>query len=157
LPRWRLRAMTPSGPAAATLEPTKGNTAGGKVTFVQKGDKVAVVAQVSTYARRPRLPHSRKGDCSSGDSMSAGGHFNPTNKLHGNPSDPTTTPRRMMLVPDGYGTANLTVELGVITVGTGTTDVIGKSVIVHKDPDDFKTQPTGNSGARVACGVIRKV
>jgi len=44
----------------------------------------------------------------------------------------------------------------VITIGSGATDIVGKSVIVHKDADDFKTQPTGNSGARVACGVINK-
>ena len=44
----------------------------------------------------------------------------------------------------------------MITIGSGATDVVGKAVIVHKDPDDFKTQPTGNAGARVACGVIRK-
>jgi len=43
-----------------------------------------------------------------------------------------------------------------MTVGSGVTDIVGKSVIVHKDADDFKTQPTGNSGARVACGVINK-
>jgi len=50
----------------------------------------------------------------------------------------------------------LTAELSPMTVGAGTTDIIGKAVIVHKDPDDYKTQPTGNSGARVACGIIKK-
>ncbi len=61
-----------------------------------------------------------------------------------------------MLEADGAGKATLTVELDVITIGGGAADIVGKGVIVHKDPDDFKTQPTGNSGARVACGVIRK-
>jgi Cu-Zn family superoxide dismutase len=61
-----------------------------------------------------------------------------------------------MLQADASGNATLNAELTVITIGSGVTDIVGKSVIVHKDADDFKTQPTGNSGARVACGVINK-
>jgi len=144
--------------AVAVLEPTKGNTAGGKVTFVQKGDKVYVVAQVSGLSPGGHGFHiHEKGDCSADDGMSAGGHFNPTGRPHGNPSDPDHHAGDMpMLVADGSGNASLTAEVSAITVGGGAGDVIGRSVIVHKDPDDYKTQPTGNSGARVACGVIRK-
>jgi superoxide dismutase, Cu-Zn family len=152
-------AMAPSGPSAtAVLEPTKGNTAGGKVEFVQKGDKVfvSVVASGLTPGAHGFHIHE-KGDCSSGDGMSAGGHFNPTGKPHGNPSTPDHHAGDMpMLVADGSGNATLTAELDGIAIGSGPADIAGKSVIVHKDPDDFKTQPTGNSGARVACGVIRK-
>jgi Cu-Zn family superoxide dismutase len=147
------------GPSAtALLEATKGNTAGGTVNFVQKGDKVAVTARVSGLTPGSHGFHvHEKGDCSSGDGVSAGGHFNPQAKPH---AHPTTADRHAgdmpMLVADSYGEATLTVELDVITIGAGATDIVGRSVIVHKDPDDFKTQPTGNSGARVACGVIRK-
>ena len=151
--------MVPSGPSAtATLEATKGNSAGGTVNFVQKGDKVFVTARVSGLSPGSHGFHiHEKGDCSSGDGMSAGGHFNPLGKSHGDPSAPDHHAGDMpMLVADSYGDANLTVELGVMTVGGGATDVIGKAIIVHKDADDYKTQPTGNSGARVACGVIAK-
>lgn len=152
-------SMTASGPSAvAMLEPTKGNAAAGTVTFTTKGDKVLVSARVSGLAPGSHGFHiHEKGDCSSGDGMSAGGHFNPHGKAHGNPTVPDHHAGDMpMLVADSYGEANLTVELDAITVGSGAADVVGKGVIVHKDPDDFKTQPTGNSGARVACGVIRK-
>jgi Cu-Zn family superoxide dismutase len=150
--------MMPRSSAVATLEPTKGNAAGGSVTFTPKGNKVAVAAKVSGLTPGSHGFHiHEKGDCSSGDGMSAGGHFNPLGKPH---ADPSTMDRHAgdmpMLVADASGNASLNVDLDVIAVGSGTTDVIGKAVVVHKDPDDFKTQPTGNSGARVACGVIRK-
>jgi Cu-Zn family superoxide dismutase len=151
--------MPGSGPSAtASLEATKGNTTAGTVNFVQKGDKVAVTAKVSGLAPGSHGFHiHEKGDCSSGDGMSAGGHFNPQAKPHAHPATPDRHAGDMpMLVADSYGEATLTVELDVITIGAGATDIVGRSVIVHKDPDDFKTQPTGNSGARVACGVIRK-
>ena len=151
--------MSASGPGAvATLEPTKGNTAGGKVTFTQKGNKVVVFASVTGLAPGPHGFHVHEnGDCSSADGMSAGGHFNPFGKPHGNPADADHHAGDMpMLVADATGAATLTAELDPMTVGGGPSDIIGRAVIVHKDSDDFKTQPTGNSGARVACGVIRK-
>ena len=144
--------------ALARLEPTKGNATAGTVTFTQKGDKVAVEAKVSGLTPGGHGFHIHEtGDCSSGDGMSAGGHFNPTGKMHGNPSAPDHHIGDMpMLVADASGNASLSIELGPMTVGSGATDVVGKAVIVHKDPDDYMTQPTGNSGARVACGVIAK-
>jgi superoxide dismutase, Cu-Zn family len=151
--------MAPSGPSAvADLAPTTGNTARGTVTFTPKGDRVVVVANVSGLAPGNHGFHiHEKGDCSSGDGMSAGGHFNPLGKPHGSPSTMDRHAGDMpMLVADASGNATLTVDLDVMTVGAGAADVIGKGVIVHKDADDYKTQPTGNSGARVACGVIRK-
>jgi len=151
--------MTASGPTAvATLEPTKGNTAAGAVNFVQRGDKLLVTARVTGLTPGGHGFHiHEKGDCSSGDGMSAGGHFNPYGKPHGDPSQPDHHAGDLpMLVADSYGEARVTAEIEGTTVGGGSGDVVGKAVIVHKDADDFTTQPTGNSGARVACGVIRK-
>ena len=61
-----------------------------------------------------------------------------------------------MLQADASGNATLTTDLSGISIGSGAGDIVGKAVIVHKDADDYKTQPTGNSGARVACGAINK-
>jgi Cu-Zn family superoxide dismutase len=152
-------AMSPAGPAAvADLAPTKGNTAKGTVSFSQRGDRVLVTADVSGLTPGSHGFHvHEKGDCSAEDAMSAGGHFNPLGKPHG---DPGTKDRHVgdmpMLVADAGGSARLSTEIDLATLGAGPTDIVGRSVIVHKDPDDFKTQPTGNSGARVACGVIRR-
>ena len=144
--------------ATATLKPTTGNTAAGTVTFTQKGDKVSMTANVSGLSPGPHGFHiHEKGDCSAGDGMSAGGHFNPTGKPHGDPAMPDHHVGDMpQLVADAAGKATLTADLSPMTIGASANDIIGKAVIVHKDPDDFKTQPTGNSGARVACGVIAK-
>ena len=144
--------------AAATLAPTAGNTAAGSVTFTQNGDKVTVSAKLTGLTPGGHGFHvHEKGDCSASDGTSAGGHFNPTGKPHGDPAAPDHHAGDMpMLQADASGNATLTTDLAGVTIGSGTTDIIGKSVIVHKDADDYKTQPTGNSGARVACGVINK-
>jgi Cu-Zn family superoxide dismutase len=144
--------------AAVTLAPTAGNTAAGTVTFTQIGNKVTVNAKVSGLAPGGHGFHvHEKGDCSAPDAMSAGGHFNPTGKAHGDPNAPDHHAGDMpMLQADASGNATLSADLDVITIGSGVTDIVGKSVIVHKDADDYKTQPTGNSGARVACGIVNK-
>jgi superoxide dismutase, Cu-Zn family len=153
-----LATATSAQTATAVLAPTTGNTASGSVTFTQKGDKVTVTAKVSGLTPGGHGFHiHEKGDCSAPDAMSAGGHFNPTGKPHGNSAMLDHHAGDMpMLLADASGSATLIVDLGVITIGSGATDIVGKSVIVHKDADDYKTQPTGNSGARIACGIITK-
>lgn len=148
----------PAVRASAKLEPTKGNTANGLVTFTQKGGKVLVEARVAGLSPGGHGFHvHEKGDCSSGDGMSTGGHFNPHGKPHAAPATPDRHAGDLpMLVADAAGNATLSVEVDVITIGGGGADIVGRGLIVHKDPDDFSTQPTGNSGARVACGVIAR-
>ena len=143
--------------ATCKLESKSGSQVTGTVTFMKMGDDVHVVADITGLKPGKHGFHiHEKGDCSSGDGMSAGGHFNPTGKPHGNPALPDHHAGDMpQLVADASGNASLSTQLDVMTIGSGATDIVGKAVIVHKDPDDYVTQPTGNSGARVACGIIR--
>jgi len=152
-------AMAAHGQSAvATLDPTAGNSAKGTIGFEQRGDRVLVDAKVSGLTPGAHGFHvHEKGDCSAPDATSAGGHFNPTNKPHGNPASAEHHVGDMpALVADASGNASFQGELTPMSLGGGVTDIVGKAVIVHKDADYYATQPTGNSGARVACGVIRK-
>lgn len=149
------------GPAAtAKLEPTSGNTASGTVTFSTVGDKVRVEAKLSGL--KPGAEHGfhvhEKGDCSSGDGMSTGDHFNPSGKSHG-PHGATERHAGDLpsLKADAAGNATLSVMMDVISVSSGLTSVVGRGLIVHLDPDDYTTQPTGNAGPRIACAVILAV
>ena len=151
--------MGGSSPGAiANLQPTKGNSVGGTVSFSQTGDKVTVVASVTGLKPGMHGFHiHEKGDCSSGDGMSAGGHFNPAARPHGHHGSPDRHAGDMPnLDADTYGNAKITVDLDTIAIGQGPADIIGRAVIVHVNADDYTSQPVGNAGGRVACGVIQK-
>ena len=147
-----------SGPSAtANLEPTRGNAAAGTVTFVQWGEVVKVSGSISGL--KPGAEHGfhvhEKGDCSSGDGLSAGGHFNPGGKPHGHHGmGEHHTGDLPSVKADASGVAAIHFESRTIRVGGSANDIVGKGLIVHRDPDDFKTQPTGNAGPRLACAVI---
>jgi len=150
-----------TGPkAVAQLEATQGNTATGTVTFEQRGDKAVVTVEVRGL--KPNAEHGlhvhEKGDCSSGDGMSAGGHFNPKGTPHGQPGHgPHHAGDMPALKADANGAAKLVWEGDEITVTDGPLSIVGRGVIVHRDPDDYKTQPTGNAGPRLACGVVTRI
>ena len=150
---------TGSARAQADLEPTTGNNTRGSVSFTQAGDKVRVNARISGL--KPGAEHGfhvhEKGDCSSGDGMSAGGHFNPAGKPHGNyhAGGDRHAGDLPNLKADGAGNATASFEASGITVGAGSADIVGKGLIVHRDADDYRSQPAGNAGPRLACAVIR--
>lgn len=148
------------GPSAiADLQPTTGNTANGSVQFVQVGDSVRINGTVRGL--KPNAEHGfhihEKGDCSSGDGMSTGGHFNPTGVQHGRFGHPGTHAGELpSLHADATGTAVFSVDARTFTIGTGTADIVGRGLVVHRDPDDYVSQPAGNSGPRIACAVITR-
>lgn len=149
---------TPGAPgASATLSPTTGNATSGHVRFVQRGPLVHVSGEVRGL--RPNAEHGfhvhEKGDCSSGDGNSAGGHFNPHARPHGRHGMGAHHAGDLVsLRSDATGVARFSFDSSTISVGPGVADIIGRGLIVHRDPDDYTTQPTGNAGARLACAVI---
>ncbi len=151
---------TPGGPSAgAQLQPTRGNSAAGEVRFVQSGDTVQVSGEVRGL--KPNGEHGfhvhEKGDCSSGDGMSTGGHYNPGGRRHGaHGRGEHHTGDLPSLKADGYGVARFSFASTSIAVGSGANDIVGRGLIVHRDPDDYTTQPTGNAGPRLACAVITR-
>lgn len=144
--------------AEARLAPTQGNTANGIVTFSQLDGAVEVDAQVRGLTPGGHGFHiHEKGDCSAPDATSAGGHFNPGGHPHGHPEKGAHHAGDLpMLVADAQGNARLKTTLKGITLAEGSQAIIGRGLIVHAAPDDFTTQPTGNSGGRVACAVITR-
>ena len=143
--------------ATAALQPTKGSKAFGEATFEQVGDRVHVI--VFAQGLKPDAEHGfhihEAGDCSSGDGMSTKGHFNPFGKPHGPQSAEHHAGDLPALKAGKDGRAKLDVTVSGISIGQGPGDIVGRGLIIHADPDDYKTQPTGNAGARIACGVIK--
>jgi Cu-Zn family superoxide dismutase len=145
--------------ATAALKPTKDSKAFGEATFEQVGNKVRVVAFVQGLS--PDREHGfhihEVGDCSSPDGMSTKGHFNPYGKPHGHYQSGERHAGDLPAFKAGKdGRAKVDIELDTITVAPGPASIVGRGLIVHADPDDYKTQPGGDTGARIACAVIQR-
>lgn len=146
--------------AKATLEPRSGSQVGGKVSFTPVGDKLLVEAHVTGLSPGEHGFHVHEGgDCSAPDASGAGGHFNPAGMPHGHHHRMQPGQRHAgdlpNLVADASGQAYYRAEVTGLKVERGARGLIGRSVVVHADPDDYQSQPAGNSGRRIACGVIQ--
>ena len=149
-----------SGQAVAKLAPTKDSTASGTATFSSAGkDGVRVTVEVSGL--KPNSLHGlhvhEKGDCSAPDATSAGPHFSLQGQEHGpHEGDKFHAGDLGNLEADAQGKASktLVVPASKLTLASGPASVVGRAVVVHGGPDDLKSQPAGNSGPRIACGVV---
>lgn len=149
-----------AGPSAvATLEPRSGSSVSGKVTFTGAGQKTHVEAHVSGLTPGAHGFHVHEvGDCSAPDASSAKGHFSPVGRRHGSPGSAEHHAGDMPnLVADASGKATYSADLDMLPPTEGGGGIVKRSVVVHADPDDYVSQPAGNSGKRVACGVIQAV
>ena len=140
--------------AAAQLEAKSGSQVTGTVMFTKTGDEVQVVADVQNLKPGKHGFHiHEKADCSAPDAASAGGHFNPTQQHHGGPTNLEHHAGDLgNIVADASGKAHLDWK-GKLSL-SGKDSIIGRSAVVHEKEDDLKTDPAGNSGARIACGTI---
>jgi Cu-Zn family superoxide dismutase len=150
-----MKADAKGAAAVAKLLPTKDNTARGEVTFTPEGKGVRVVASFTGLKMGEHGFHvHEKGDCSAPDATSAGGHFNPETKPH---AAREAAERHVgdlgNLKADPYGMARANFVDEHLSL-EGPNSILGKAVILHEKVDDYTTQPTGNAGARLACGVI---
>ena len=145
--------------AMATLQPTAGNQTAGELRFAVVDGRIEVTGTVTGLpgGGTHGFHVHETGDCSAPDASSAGGHFNPGSTDHGRVGQGAHHGGDSDNITAGAdGTAQVRGWLEGVTLGDGAaTDIVGKGVIVHKDADDYVTQPTGNAGDRLACGVIQ--
>ena len=144
--------------ATANLSAASGSLASGQLKLMPMGGGVHVTGTIGGLkANGAHAFHiHEKGDCSAADASSAGGHFNPAGQPHGRASKPqhhAGDSDNLTANADGSATVNAHFN-GVVLGGGAATDIIGKAVVVHADPDDYTSQPAGNAGSRIACGVI---
>ncbi|WP_295842184.1 superoxide dismutase family protein [uncultured Xanthomonas sp.] len=145
--------------AQAVLAPASGSLVSGKLSLVAAPGGVRITGTLGGLQPNHSFAfhvHER-GDCSAADASSAGGHFNPLGAPHGRAgSGPHHAGDMDNLNANADGTAQIDVLLhGVVLGGGAANDIVGRALVAHADPDDYRSQPAGNAGARVACGVIR--
>jgi Cu-Zn family superoxide dismutase len=148
-----------SNMAVAMLAGLKDSTVRGELRLVATAAGVNLSGEISGLT--PGTEHGfhihEHGDCSAPDGASAGAHLNPANAAHGGPD---ATPRHLGDLPnvksneEGRAEVNTTIAGATLRDG-GANNLVGKSFIVHARRDDYKTQPSGDSGDRIACGLIQ--
>jgi len=141
----------------ALLESRSGSAVTGTATVLKQRSGLALHVELSGLS--PGSEHGfhihEKGDCSAPDAMSAGGHFNPEGTPHGRTGlGPHHLGDLGAMVADSRGRVSADIPLDELTVVAGPRNVIGRSLVVHRDRDDYVSQPAGNAGPRIACGVI---
>lgn len=132
----------------------------GTATFTEKNGKVTFVAKLSGLKPGIHAIHiHEKSDCTAADGSSAGGHWNPTFKKHGQwgvGEYHRGDIGNFIADEKGNGSITLTTDQWAIGGEDATKNILGKGLIVHQGADDFVSQPAGNAGARVACSAIIK-
>ncbi len=141
--------------AVCVLHPTAGNEVSGTVTFTKTDNGIHVVADLHGLTEGKHGFHVHElGDCTAPDGTSTGGHFNPDGVNHsGHDSETRHVGDLGNITAGADGNASLDLMDNLMTF-SGEHSIIGRGVVVHAGVDDLTSQPSGNAGPRVACGVI---
>lgn len=145
--------------AVANLAAASGSLVSGKLTLAPMGNGVHIRGVIGGFA--PGSTHGfhihENGDCSAADAKSAGGHFNPTGQPHGKAESGAHHLGDIDNIrADATGVAHVSAHVqGVVLGGGAINDIAGRAIIVHATGDDYTSQPSGDAGARIACGVIK--
>jgi len=150
-------AVPAAAGASVQLSPTQGHNASGTLSLAAEGDSVRLTGTLQGLSPNGEFGFHihEKGDCSAPDASSAGAHFNPANAQHGNPQGDTHHAGDMLNAKsDAQGAAMVDAVASGVSLDGQPNGVRGKAVVLHEKADDYSSQPAGNSGARIACGVI---
>ena len=154
-------AAAPRTSAKASLVAAAGSSVKGDLLLKNEGTAVSIRGEITGLAPgKEHGFHVHEGSqCDAPDFKSAGEHFNPTKDPHGGPK---SSARHLGDIPNAKADANGRATIDAMVKGVtlvdkdgGPNQILGKTIVVHAMPDDYKTQPSGGSGARIACGVIR--
>jgi Cu-Zn family superoxide dismutase len=144
-------ALAAPAAAHAELGPASGSAVSGSVAVTAIAGGVHLEVKARGLAPGVHGFHVHEvGDCSAPDAASAKGHFNPGAKPHGSHAGDLAD-----LTADATGAASLSVDMPGLALDDGPNGIVGRAFVIHADPDDHKSQPAGNSGKRIACGVIK--
>jgi superoxide dismutase, Cu-Zn family len=144
--------------AEAKMAPASASLVSGRLAITALDGGVRIHGELGGLAKggTHAIHVHERGDCSAADGSAAGAHFNPAGTAHGRAGvDPHHLGDMDNLHANGQGVAHVDIRLQGVTLGSGAAnDILGRAIIVHANPDDYASQPAGNAGARVACGVI---
>jgi Cu-Zn family superoxide dismutase len=144
--------------AVAPIGPASGSALTGMATFTESEGTVTLELTLENASPGTHGVHIHEiGDCNATDASSAGGHWNPTGEEHGKWGEPPFhlgDIGNVEVGEEGRGSLRMSTDKWSVGEGSGH-DVVGKSVVVHSGADDFTTQPAGDSGERIGCGVIQ--
>lgn len=141
--------------AVAAIQSAAGEDVSGTVLFTETGDGIQIQADIEGLSEGPHGFHIHQyGDCTADDLTSAGGHYNPLDMPHGAPDDQKRHVGDLGNIEAGAGGNATYSRVDSVITFDGETSIIGHAVVIHGGEDDLQSQPSGDAGPRVGCGVI---